>query len=97
MCTYRWLFILVGPAHSASFVVVEFAEAAWRIKRQYPNTRFILLGDLDTNPGATPEVEGWVKKGILAWPSHVLDVRSWLAQASFLVLRSYREGVPGSI
>ncbi len=79
--------------------VVEFAEAARRIKGRYPNTRFILLGGLDTNPGAIQreEVEGWVKEGILAWPGHVPDVRPWLAQASVLVLPSYREGVPRSI
>jgi glycosyltransferase involved in cell wall biosynthesis len=31
--------------------IVEFAQAAQRIKQRYPNTRFLLLGGLDTNPG----------------------------------------------
>jgi len=79
--------------------VVEFVEAARRVKEKHQNTRFVLLGGLDTNPGAIrkEEVEGWVKEGIVEWPGHVSDVRPWLAQASVFVLPSYREGVPRSI
>lgn len=79
--------------------VVEFVEAARRIKVRYPCTRFILLGGLDTNPGAISgkEVEGWVKGGLIEWLGHVADVRPYLAQASVFVLPSYREGVPRSI
>ncbi|MBC7344613.1 MAG: glycosyltransferase family 4 protein [Clostridia bacterium] len=79
--------------------VVEFAEAARIIKRKYPETRFILLGGLDTNPGAISraEVESWVRDGVLEWPGHVDDVRPWISQASVFVLPSYREGVPRSI
>jgi len=79
--------------------VLEFVEAARRIKAKYSNTRFIVLGGLDTNPGAISgkEVEGWVKEGLIEWPGHVADVRPYLAQASVFVLPSYREGVPRSI
>jgi len=80
--------------------VLEFVEAARRIKAKYSNTRFLVLGGLDTNPGAISgeEVEGWVKEGLIEWPGHVADVRPYLAQASVFVLPSYyREGVPRSI
>ena len=80
--------------------VLEFVEAARQIKAKYPDTRFVLLGGLDTNPGAISreEVEGWVKEGLIEWPGHVADVRPYLAQASVFVLPSYyREGVPRSI
>jgi glycosyltransferase involved in cell wall biosynthesis len=79
--------------------VLEFVEAARRIKAKYSNTRFIILGGLDTNPGAISkkEVDGWVKEGLIEWPGHVADVRPYLAQASVFVLPSYREGVPRSI
>jgi glycosyltransferase involved in cell wall biosynthesis len=79
--------------------VLEFVEAARRIKAKYSNIRFIVLGGLDTNPGAIPrkEVEGWVKEGLIEWPGHVADVRPYLAQASVFVLPSYREGGPRSI
>jgi len=78
--------------------IVEYAKAAWLIKRKHPDTRFILLGGLDSNPGALShaEVETWVAEGILDWPGHVSDVRPWLAQTSVYVLPSYREGVPRS-
>lgn len=78
--------------------IVEFAEAARHIKARYPDTRFWLLGGLDTNPGALTraEVEVWVKEGILEWFGHVSDVRPYFAQTSVYVLPSYREGVPRS-
>ncbi|MEI2762168.1 glycosyltransferase [Methanothrix soehngenii] len=66
---------------------------------KHPETRFIIIGSLDTNPGALSraEVETWTAEGILEWPGHVPDVRSWMAKASVFVLPSYyREGVPRS-
>ena len=80
--------------------IVEFAQAARIIKQKHHNTRFILLGDLDTNPGALSrhEVTQWVAEGVLEWPGHVPDVRVWMERASVFVLPSYyREGVPRSI
>lgn len=79
--------------------IVEFAEAAKLVKAQYPDTRFILLGGLDPNPGglAQREVEAWVEQDILEWHGHV-EVKPWLTQTSVYVLPSYyREGVPRSI
>lgn len=78
--------------------ILEYAEAARRIKKIHPNVRLILLGGLDPNPGGLTqsEVEGWVREGLLEWPGHV-DVKPWLAQTSVYVLPSYyREGVPRS-
>ena len=77
--------------------VFEFSEAARRVKKRYPETRFVLLGDVDPNPGSLPRhlVQGWVDDGVLEWPGHV-PVVPWLAQASVYVLPSYREGVPMS-
>ena len=79
--------------------IVEYAEAARIVKSKFPETRFILLGALDSNPNGIQRarVEDWVAKGILEWPGHV-DVRPWLHQASVYVLPSYyREGIPRSI
>lgn len=77
--------------------IVEYAEAAAKVKRAYPQTRFILLGAVDPNPGSLDIslVNKLVDDGILEWPGHV-DVKPWMAQASVYVLPSYREGLPRS-
>jgi glycosyltransferase involved in cell wall biosynthesis len=76
--------------------IVEFAEAARLVKLRYPDTRFILLGGVDSNPGclSIKDIHAWVAQGLLEWPGHV-SVKTWYAQASVFVLPSYyREGVP---
>jgi len=78
--------------------IVEYAEAARRVKAIHPAARFVLVGGLDSNPGglSRAEVESWVNEGLLEWHGHV-PVKPWLAQASVYVLPSYyREGVPRS-
>lgn len=79
--------------------IVEYVEAARRIKRDHPATRFILAGDLDSNPSGLgeQEVRSWIDEGVIQWPGKVADVREWLAQSSVFVLPSYyREGKPRS-
>ncbi|NYT84344.1 glycosyltransferase family 4 protein [Pollutimonas harenae] len=75
--------------------IFEYVAAARQILQQYPQSEFVLLGGLDTNPGGLSrlEVQAWVDEGVLQWPGHV-PVRSWIEQASVFVLPSYREGVP---
>ena len=77
--------------------ILEFVEAARLLKRLDAKTRFIVLGDVDPNPGSLSPllVQGWVEEGVLEWPGHV-PVASWLEQANVFVLPSYREGVPMS-
>ncbi|MCA8909932.1 MAG: glycosyltransferase family 4 protein [Rhodospirillaceae bacterium] len=90
-------FLLVGRMlHHKG--VVEYVEAARRIKATHPEVRFLLLGGLDSNPSAISETQvvAWVNENIVEWPGHV-PVRPWLAQASVFVLPSYyREGLPRS-
>ncbi|MEI6102805.1 MAG: glycosyltransferase family 4 protein [Methanothrix sp.] len=76
--------------------IAEYAKAAKLITQRHPDTRFILLGSLDTNPGALSrcEIEEWTAEKIIEWQGHVPDVRPWLAQTSVFVFPSYREGVP---
>jgi glycosyltransferase involved in cell wall biosynthesis len=78
--------------------VREFVAAARQVKAMHPQTRFILLGDRDANPGSVSreELAEWTDSGIVEWPGHVDDAPAWLRQASVFVLPSYREGVPRS-
>lgn len=79
--------------------VAEYVAAARRLKRQYPDLRFVLLGDVDANPDSVrrDEILGWAHEGVVECPGHVA-VDAWLAEASVFVLPSYyREGVPRSL
>lgn len=78
--------------------IFEYVEAARRIKATGAAARFVLLGNVDSNPGGLTwdEVEQWVEQGLIEWPGQVPDVRVWLAQSSVFVLPSYREGKPRS-
>ncbi|MDD2661789.1 MAG: glycosyltransferase family 4 protein [Methylococcales bacterium] len=77
--------------------IIEFAQAATQVKARDPQTRFILLGALDPNPGSldSARVQRLVDDGIMEWPGHV-NLKPWMAQASVYVLPSYREGLPRS-
>lgn len=79
--------------------VYDFIEAARMVRRQAPDARFTVLGDLDGRKGAVRrhEIDGWVAEGLIEWPGHVSDVRPWLDRAGVFVLPSfYGEGVPRS-
>ncbi|EJC63028.1 putative galactosyltransferase [Alcaligenes faecalis subsp. faecalis NCIB 8687] len=77
--------------------VLEYVEAAKQVLALHPDVRFLLLGGLDSNPGALSksDVQAWVNEGVLEWPGHV-DIKPWMTQASVFVLPSWREGVPRS-
>ena len=77
----------------------EYANAARIVKRENPQTRFILLGGTDPNPDSLTEteVQAWVDEGIIEWPGKVADVTGYIRESSVYVLPSYyREGVPRS-
>lgn len=77
--------------------VFEFLSAAKVFKARHPETRFLMLGDVDTNPGAIhkSELEAASASGTIQWPGQV-DIKPWLSVTSVFVLPSYREGVPRS-
>lgn len=75
--------------------VIEFAEAARVIRRDYPNARFQILGPLGVaNRTAIREdqLESWVKEGIVEYLGETDDIRPFVAQSHCIVLPSYREG-----
>lgn len=79
--------------------VCDYVEAARIVKDRHGDTRFLLIGDRDANPGSvtSEELQSWTEAGIVEWPGHVDNVEDWLARTSVFVLPSYyREGVPRS-
>ncbi|MCF8708247.1 glycosyltransferase family 4 protein [Rhizorhapis sp. SPR117] len=81
--------------------VMEYVDAARKLKQRYPETRFHLLGRIDTdNPtGFTPaQINGWAREGIVEYHEETRDVRPFLAMSHIFVLPSYyREGLPRTL
>lgn len=80
--------------------VNEYFEAAQIIKKNYPHTKFKLIGDYDKNiDSISKELYQKIISGDpITYLGHVNDVRSEITEASVVVLPSYyREGVPRSI
>jgi glycosyltransferase involved in cell wall biosynthesis len=78
--------------------IEQFLDAARRVKKRYPATEFVVLGDLDANPGGIQaiQVQKWVDSRVGEWPGYVA-VPPWMKRSSIFVLPSYyREGVPRS-
>lgn len=79
--------------------IVEFCEAAKRLKGSYPSARFQILGPYDANPAALTEEEmnAWVDEGAIEYLGEASDVRPFLAACDVYVLPSYREGTPRTV
>lgn len=80
--------------------VGEYVEAARKVRMQYPNAVFQLLGACGVpNPSeVTREQMGeWEREGVIEYLGTTTDVRPYLAHADCLVLPSYREGVPRTL
>ena len=77
--------------------IEQFVAAAHGVKSRYPAAEFVVLGDVDSNPGgiSSAQMQAWVDAGLIIWPGHVA-VPPWIARSSVFVLPSYREGVPRS-
>ena len=77
--------------------VGEYVEAARRIRRRFPDTRFLLLGKADVdNPTAISrlQLEQWTREGDAQYLGETDDVRPYIAASDAVVLPSYREGLP---
>ncbi|MCH5219366.1 MAG: glycosyltransferase family 4 protein [Muribaculaceae bacterium] len=92
--------------HSSTFLFVgrllkekgicEYIEAAKIIKKKYPHTRFIAVGDIDTNPSSLQksEVKQYQTEGLILFEGFKKDVRPFIRQCDIFVLPSYHEGTP---
>lgn len=80
--------------------VHEYVAAAKIVKAKYPETRFYMLGAIDTqNPGSLTGkcLNNLIEDDIIIAPGHVSNVAEWIAKSSVFVLPSYyREGIPRS-
>lgn len=79
--------------------ILEFLKSASYIKHSHPFTRFILLGDFDSNPGsiAADFLRPFIDSGTVEWFGFAKDLLPFYRQTSVFVLPSYREGLPRTI
>jgi glycosyltransferase involved in cell wall biosynthesis len=79
--------------------IVEYVEAARRLRAEHPQARFRLLGPLDPNPaGLTAAMlERWRAEGAIEYQGEADDVRPHLRDSTVYVLPSYREGMPRTV
>lgn len=76
--------------------LLEFVDAARRLRADGVPARFALAGDLDPgNPSAVgrAEVERWVAEGVVEWWGYREDMAGAYAESAVVCLPSYREGM----
>ena len=79
--------------------VRELIDAA-RIVKKDRNIRIQLLGPLDVGNRTAvsrAELDRWIAEGLVDYLGETDDVRPFIAQATAVVLPSYREGLPRSL
>ncbi|MFN8283002.1 MAG: glycosyltransferase family 4 protein [Chitinophagales bacterium] len=77
--------------------IFEYIEAAQLVKKQFPQTAFHVLGEIDTqNPSAIKkeQLDNWIKDNVIVYHEHTKDTRPFICAADCVVLPSYREGMP---
>lgn len=79
--------------------ILEYVEAARIVRREMPESRFILVGPADPNPAAIRpnQIEKWVTEGTIEYGGEMADVRPAIAGCHIFVLPSYREGMPRTV
>lgn len=80
--------------------VGEFVASARALQAKGVAARFVLVGEPDThNPECVPmpQIEAWVREGVVEWWGHRNDMPDVLNQAAVVCLPSYREGLPKSL
>ena len=80
--------------------VLEFVDAARKIKARHPKVRFQLLGEAGTKNRSAIDhatVDAWVKEGVVEYLGTTKDVRPAITAASCVLLPSYREGSPRAL
>jgi glycosyltransferase involved in cell wall biosynthesis len=80
--------------------VLEYVEAARKVKSEHPSTHFQLLGAVDAANRTAIDaatVTSWEEEGTIEYLGTADDVRPHIAAAHCVVLPSYREGAPRTL
>jgi glycosyltransferase involved in cell wall biosynthesis len=80
--------------------IAEFVRAARLLQAKGIQAKFVLVGRCDDdNPAAIPrnQLHDWVRERTVEWWGHREDMARVYAEASIVVLPSYREGLPKAL
>jgi glycosyltransferase involved in cell wall biosynthesis len=80
--------------------VIEYVEAARKVKAEHPRARFQLLGAVDAANRTAIDaatVKSWQEEGVIEYLGTADDVRPHITAAHCVVLPSYREGAPRTL
>ena len=80
--------------------IYEYVEAAGKVKTDYPQTVFKMIGwDLGSSPSSIGRegLEEWRNEGFVEILGETKDVRPFIEDCSVYVLPSYREGTPRTV
>ena len=80
--------------------ILQYVEAARKVKARYKRVNFKILGRLLNAPDSVDakDLKDWQKEGIIEYLGGTEDVRPYIAQSNVYVLPSYyREGIPRSV
>ncbi|MDA8792851.1 glycosyltransferase family 4 protein [Bacteriovoracaceae bacterium] len=78
--------------------IIEYIQAAKKVKSKYPQAQFHILGQIDDNPASLnkSEIDQLEKEGSVHYLGISNDVGKILDKMEVFVLPSYREGTPRS-
>ncbi len=95
---FPFIFMMVSRLYREKGIY-EFIEAARIVRRQYASVEFHIVGEPDLYHDApdTNQIQQWVSEGLIVYHGWLDDIRSVLADATVVVLPSYREGTPRSL
>ncbi|MFC1668707.1 glycosyltransferase family 4 protein, partial [Chlamydiota bacterium] len=81
--------------------IFEYISAAEKVRKNYPDTEFLLLGPVDSgNPSSISEekINKLTEKGIVTYLGYTDDVRPYFCKSDIIVLPTYyKEGIPRSL
>lgn len=79
--------------------IKEYLEAAKVIKKEYPNTRFMLLGGVEKSTDSLGYnfLKPYIDAKIIDYYQETDNVKEFYEQCSVYVLPSYREGTPRTV
>jgi glycosyltransferase involved in cell wall biosynthesis len=91
-------FILISRLLKAKGIL-EYIKAAQKVKQQFPEIVFGLVGPTDPNPTGIKlsDIQNYIDDDVIHYHGSQSDVRPFIRDAAVLVLPSYREGVPHTV